>query len=175
MVNRKLTRSIVNWKMTFSVLAFIAVIVVYRLYIPFGVNVYKKGKQFYEQYQIRNSADKLTSKLNSIRKEITVIDSLLQCQEKRENDISGNMVDVLYSFADSSQFKTSKIETGECLKVLKHTETPVSVRGVGSYTALGKFTEKVENASWSTRIRQLVLKNVENGNVDAYVDFVVIE
>ena len=174
-MNNKLNSSLLNWKLTSAVLIILIIFSAYRMFIPLGMSVYKKTIQFYEQYQLRNNSDQLTLELGSIRKDIYMIDSLLSYQEKRKIGNTSNIVDVLYSFADSSQFKTSKVETSEQLSVLNHTEMPVNVKGTGSYRAAGKFVESIENASWSTRIRQVLMKEDKNGDIEMHVDFVVIE
>lgn len=170
-----LHKNLYNWKLTLLIFISLTVVIIFKLYIPFGISVYKRSKQFYEQYQLRNNSNQLTLELGSIRKDIYMIDSLLAYQEKRKIGNTSNIVDVLYSFADSSQFKTSKVETSEQLSVLNHTEMPVNVKGTGSYRAAGKFVESIENASWSTRIRQVLMKEDKNGDIEMHVDFVVIE
>ena len=100
---------------------------------------------------------------------------MLQYQATRKKGSQGSLVEVLYSFADSAKLKTSKVEIGERLSILNHTEIPVNVRGAGPYGSVGKFVECIENAQQSTRMRQIVLKSEGKDEVDAYLDFVLME
>jgi Tfp pilus assembly protein PilO len=149
--------------------------VITSVHIPLFTSVYKKVQNVHEQYKVSRNSQNMVTELNRIQNEIHVIDSLIQIQISRESEIKTGIVEALYIFADSSQMKPSKVEIGEKVAAGSRNETGISVSGTGTYAAMGRFVESIENYPRSTRIRQIVLKSTEKKSIEGFVDFVLME
>ena len=61
----------------------------------------------------------------------------------------------VYTAADSIGFDLRKVELGEGLATGKSVEIPLEFNGEGSYNAIGRLVETLENLPWTTRVRRL--------------------
>lgn len=87
---------------------------------------------------------------------------------------NNSTIDALYAFATSTGFKLNKVETGQVVMIEKTNETPYIIQGKGSYASIGSFIQQIENSRQSTRVRQIVMNNAENGQVETMIEFVAI-
>ena len=145
------------------------------VHVPYFSAVYNKILNVHEQYTVSKNSRNIELEMKKVQNDIQIIDSLIQIQINRESEIKTGIVEALYTFADSSHLKTSKVEIGEKLNVNGRKETGISVSGTGNFTSIGRFVEKIENYPRSTRIRQLVLKGTEKKSIDGFLDFVLME
>ncbi len=167
-----------NYINGFSFIAFVFVLSIYmvlNIHIPYCTDITKKIKSISEQYRVAQDTGSISKELTKKKHDIARIDSLLQLQMLRESEVKNGFIEALYLFADSAQLKTSKVEVGEKLSINNRNETSISINGTGSYLSIGKFIENIENYPKSTRVRQVVLKSSGKKDIDALVDFVLME
>lgn len=145
------------------------------LYIPLGKNTISEGKRLYTHFQKKRDAKLYPRQKMELNRQIALLDSVMQKFEARNQRKEALLVDALYTYADSAEFKTEKMEVGVPQKTGTHYETAVSIDGSGEYRAVGTFVGKIENSSQSTRIRQLIIKRKENNETDVFIDLVIRE
>jgi Tfp pilus assembly protein PilO len=145
------------------------------IYVPLAQICVKEGKMLFHHYTRKNAASTYPEALKNGEKDILLLDSLLEQIDNRKLHSEGTLVDELYRYADSAGFRTEKVEAGIPQQVAGHSETAISIEGIGTYTATGLFVEKIENNPQSTRIRQLTIKAGETRDPEVFVDVVVRE
>ncbi len=154
---------------------FLSIYMVLKVHIPYFIILTEKIKITSEQYRVAKDTVSISNELARKKNDIARIDSLLHFQILRESEVKSGIIEALYQFADSSRLKASKVEVGEKLTLNNRHETSISINGTGSYSSIGKFIEHIENYPKSTRVRQLVLKGNGKNDIEALVDFVLME
>lgn len=153
----------------------LSIYLVLNVHFPYCISIVKKTGSMYEQHKVANDTGSISAALSKKKDDISRIDSLLQFQILRESEVKTGIVEALYLFADSARLKASKVEIGEKLSINNRYETSVSINGTGSYSSIGKFIENIENYPKSTRVRQVVLKSDGKKDIEAIVDFILME
>lgn len=148
---------------------------VINIHFPYCISVAEKVKGIFEQHRVAEDTVSITTELSKKKHDIRRLDSLLQIQIQRESEVKNGIVEALYIFSDSARLKTAKVEVGARVAANNRHETSISVSGTGSYSSIGKFVENIENYQKSTRVRQLVLNGTPKKDIEALVDFVLME
>lgn len=168
-------KNILNGFLFVFTVLFFSIYMVLKVHIPYFTSTAEKIKTSSEQCRVAKDTGSISDELARKKNDIARIDSLLQLQILREAEVKSGIIEALYLFADSSRLKASKVEVGEKLTLNNRNETSISINGTGSYYSIGKFIENMENYPKSTRVRQLVLKSTGKKDIEALVDFVLME
>lgn len=164
-----------QWQIPVVIIIAVLIAIVYSVHVQLTVAAVKKTSEVLYNQKLLSHASEYSGQIKSIKKDINSLDSLLLTLKNRNNNDQKNIVEALYSYADSTGLKTSKIEIGTPLQVENHKEVSVAITGEGSYQSIGKFTELIENASQPVCIRNMVIKGAEERVLKVSMDFVVIE
>jgi Tfp pilus assembly protein PilO len=141
---------------------------------PYAQKLFSEGRALYGFWSLEKRAAAVKVKKKAIQQEVTLLDSLVTVYEQRMQGDEGLAAAMLYKRADSSGLSASRISVGEKVHAKGRDETGVTVRGRGSYAAIGRFCEAIENLPAPVRIRQIVIAPAGNGAIDAAIDFTLL-
>jgi Tfp pilus assembly protein PilO len=132
------------------------------------------GKQLFNQYTRKNDALNWPSIKQEALREIYLLDSLLRNIDQKNTAAGRTLIDELYVYAENTGIQISRVEAGAPQNGSKMKESSLQIEGYGSYTAIGKMIEKIENSSQSTRIRNMSLTSANNkGDIKLFIDVAV--
>lgn len=120
-------------------------------------------------------AETLPREIEGLRREALLLDSLLASVDNRKPFDEAQVVEEVYTLADSAGCGVSKVEIGEPIRVSSAVEIPITLNAKGSYESIGKLTDGVENSGYATRVRQMLLNKSGEDEGSLYLDFVVME
>jgi hypothetical protein len=163
------------WHISVALLAILIAAVVYEVQIPISRLIIKESTDFVVKKRLVNQVETFPDKQTKIEQDIHTIDSLVTVMKSSDEHDQKNFVENLYVYTDSAGLKPSKVEIGEVKTVKDHKEVTVSIKGTGTYEAIGKFSEKIENAHQPVRINQVVIKGIEQNLLSVSIDFVIVE
>lgn len=149
-------------------------ILIYKLLVPMAYSVFQDALGVYNQAKMKEDSGTVEKRIVELQKKIIYIDSLVSHISDYDTLQSADVISDLYTLADSVGLSTSKIESGTVLKGSSFSETPVVVRGQGEYKSMGRFVAGIENLDIPTRIRQVTMKNKDDGEGELYLDFVIM-
>lgn len=113
--------------------------------------------------------------IRALRRETTLLDSLLRSFENRKAFEEAQVVEEVYALADSAACSVAKVEIGEPIGVRNAVEIPITFTGRGSYESIGTLVDGIENSDYATRVRQVLLTKTGDDEGKLYLDFVVME
>ena len=119
-------------------------------------------------------ADSFGQELRNVKSDARMIDSLMTASHASRPFAEAVMLGTVYHLADSVGCTTGKLLIGDSVVIEGGKEVPVSYEGRGSYRALGKVIDGIENLEYSTRIRQIDMKRLDSDSGSMSVDFVVL-
>ena len=157
-----------------AVIAGLLLVLLAYVHMPYAENLLRRGGELYGFWGIASRTAELNARNKVVQKENLLLDSLMKTYDRNMRIDDNSIATTLYSRADSSGLKTSKIEIGEKTVTGGNREIPVSIQGYGSYAAVGKFCEAVENLPVPARIRLVSAEGTGRGNVKTVIDFVLL-
>jgi hypothetical protein len=158
----------------FPLLLTASVLLVSVLYLyPFFLDQFSKNRELISLFREKDNSVDIKKKIalyqNNSQKLIQLIASLDSTGVRNTS-----MIDSLYGFSGTAGFKLTKVETGQAVTIEKTRETPYLIQGKGSFASIGLFILQIENSKKSTRVRQIVMNNAENGQIETMIEFVTI-
>ena len=120
-------------------------------------------------------AEQLPQEIAAVRAKAARLDSLLLELENPRVFNEAEVLDILYSLADSAACDVGKVRIGEPVGVEGGAEIPIVFDGSGSYAAIGRFIDGIENMEYATRVRQVTMKAHGGDRGGVSVDFVIVE
>ena len=141
--------------------------------IPLFLEVFGKSKELFSLFREQERAEELPQQIETIRKTISQLEHISSTLDSSTKSPLP-LVDILYPYAHESKFTLQKVETGNPFPINNYHETSITIKGRGTYESIGSFSERIENHVQSTRIRQILMNNAEQENIDIVMEFVII-
>lgn len=142
--------------------------------VPYAEKLLQRGRGLYGFWALKERTVDVTLKKKKVQHEIRQLDSLIHIYETRVKTDEGAAAAMLYERADSTGIKNTRVTIGEKVAGKEYDETTVTVRGNGTYTAIGKFTAALENLPTPVRVRQITATAVKGDQIEAIIDFVLL-
>lgn len=162
----------------FETLALIVVaaimIDIVQVEIPYAGKLVRQASGLYGFWALKERAKEVAKQKTEIQYEIRQLDKLIKIYESRVRTDEGAAAAMLYERADSTGIKNTKVTIGEKVADKEYNETSVTVRGSGSYIAIGRFTAALENLPTPVRIRQVTATSVKGDGIEFIIDFVLL-
>lgn len=159
--------------LTMIVIAAIMIFIV-QVEIPYAGKLARQGSGLYGFWALKERTAAAIKEKKDIQHEVRQLDSLIKIYESRVKADEGAAAAMLYERADTAKIKNTKVTIGEKVAEKEYDETSVTVRGSGSYTAIGQFTAALENLPTPVRVRQVTATAAKGGEIDAIIDFVLL-
>lgn len=166
---------IIRWEIFPVVILVISLAVCVIVIFPLSKVTWKEGNKMWEKYSQIDNQDEIPLKIADTKKKIEVLDKNINIVKNRAMHGETDAVASLYAFADTARLRASKIEIRDTLNVEGHREIPVTITGKGDYNSIGKFMEQIENMQLFTGIKKVDLKGLDNGMIEANLEFVIIK
>jgi len=103
------------------------------------------------------------------------LDSLAAASHSSRRLDNTAVVGFIYALADSVGCASGKVETGQPVAADHAAETPFVFSGEGSWEAIGRFVDGIENMGSVTRVREVTIARTGEDRGSVTVDFVVVE
>lgn len=140
---------------------------------PLFTEQFTKSKEIIALFRAKEDQGVIQQKIDGYKVHTTKLSQLINSFDSSSQQ-TGSIIDKLYEFAGNAKFTLLKVETGEPVIIESLAETPYIIQGKGSYASIGTFIQQIENSKQSTRVRQIVMNNAENGQLETLIEFVVI-
>jgi Tfp pilus assembly protein PilO len=157
-----------------AALVVVLIVLIASVHVPYAEKVVRNGRDLYGFWAIEKRTAELKSRKAVIQKKNQLLDSLIKMHENSMYTDESSVAATLYKQADAAGMRTSKIEVGERTAVEDRSETPVTVRGSGTYAEVGRFCEAIENLPAPVRVRLVSAAGAGRGTVRAFIDFVLL-
>ncbi len=164
-----------QWHMIATVIIASCVFFAVSVLVPNGVKQLEALKQIKKDLSLAARAEHFPYRIVRIRSNMEAIDSLLKVVEQKDRFTPAQALDLVYSLADSSECKTEKVQIDDPIPAVSGKEIPVTYIGRGTYHAIGRFVQGIENMQYATRIRQAVLRKTEGDLGELVLDFIIME
>lgn len=126
--------------------------------------------------QFLAQAESLPHKLSAADSRERLLDSMTTQVANRPLFDEPTVLSGVYALAERTQCGVSKVEIGGSIAAGANTEIPLFMTGTGSYRAIGKLAEGLENMAYATRIRQLIVRDSKrSGELQFELDLIFIE
>ncbi|MBD3314530.1 MAG: hypothetical protein GF344_01975 [Chitinivibrionales bacterium] len=169
------TISIHRWYFALGLWLIALLAVIWYLIIPTSCARLADIAEIRADMAVATRAETLPRELATLQDEAKRIDSLLASFENQKAFREAQVVEKVYTLADSANCNVSKVEIGEPISVGDVVEIPIMLNGLGSYESIGKLIDGVENCEYATRVRQALLNKNGKDEGTLYLDFVVME
>ncbi|HEX2957295.1 MAG TPA: type 4a pilus biogenesis protein PilO [Chitinispirillaceae bacterium] len=140
---------------------------------PLFTEQFAKSKSIIATFREKENLDAIQQKIDTCKLHTAKLSQLINTCNLSSQP-AGAIIDLLYEYAGSAKFTLLKVETGEPVIIERFAETPYIIQGKGCYASIGTFIQQIENSRQSTRVRQIVMNNAENGQLETLIEFVVI-
>lgn len=167
--------SIQKWPLTAAIVIILLCASVLCVSTPLTVSIIKKTISLYRNNKMISCVKNYDEESRKLNADNIKLDSMLIIYREKHEHQKSNLVESLYTYADKAGIKTSKVEIGEPVRIDNHTENAINIKGQGSFAAIGKFTESIENADQSLRIRLLDINAEKDDLLNMTMDFVIVE
>lgn len=164
-----------RWEVLIVLLFTTIIIIVKSIILPIANSQITEGKEALTKLDFLKSTNSLDGKLLSLEKRISKVDSLINMSDNRESFSEPVIIEKIYNLAEQAGCNISKVQIEEPTSLNIGLEIPVMLKCSGNYEAIGKFTDGIENMNHATRIRQFSLKNIQRGNGEVSIEFVIME
>jgi Tfp pilus assembly protein PilO len=145
----------------------------YSVLYPLFIDQFSKSKDIISLFREKETSADIQERTIQYRSNAEKLSRLITTLDSTKVN-NNSIIDALYAYADSAKFRLNKVETGQSVSIEQTFETPYIIQGKGSYFSVGSFIQHIENNKQSTRIRQLVMNNAENRQLESLIEFVVI-
>jgi hypothetical protein len=140
---------------------------------PLFTKQFSKSREIIALFKEKDNKSIIQQKIDVYKLHTTKLSQLINAFDS-SSQRTGSIIDQLYEYAGNAKFTLLKVETGEPVILERIAETPYIIQGKGSYSSIGSFIQQIENSKQSTRVRQIVMNNAENGQLETLIEFVVI-
>jgi hypothetical protein len=155
------------------VITFLALYCAIAFLYPLFTEQFAKNRAIVALFREKDSQNIFQQKIDTYRLHKAKLSQLISSFDSSSTR-TGSIIDELYEFANSTKFTLLKVETDVSVHFERLSETPYIIQGKGSYASIGTFIQHIENSRQSTRVRQIVMNNAENGQLETLIEFVVI-
>ena len=163
-----------------GLLAWTAVLagVVWYIQAPLIVRQYEGIRGVMQDIAFIGRAETISAETAALTGRADKVEKLLSTGESRKEFNETDVVEGVYALADSAGCTVGKVLSGDVVVTENWIEHPLVFEGTGSYESLCRFVDGVENAEYSSRVRQLMMTHDSEGEKDRgelFLDFVVLE
>jgi Tfp pilus assembly protein PilO len=166
---------IIRWEILPFLITIISVTVFIIILVPFFFSIKGEYSRFLLKYTMIDRQNEINTEFKNRKLEISELDSLLNTLQRESNEGRQDIVSQVYTCSDSAHLSASKVQVSDKIIMDKYSETPVSVSVKGDYNGIGKFVEKIENLNVAACVRQVVMRGLDKGQIEANIEFVIIE
>jgi len=145
------------------------------VHTPLTVDSIKKCMAMYNNNKLAKNSASYDQESEKVSSDIMVLDSVLGIIRSRQNADRKTVMEMLYTHADSAGLKASKVTIGDAVRKNNVQVASIQVKGTGTYEAIGRFTEALENAEQSVRVRTLNITGEKGSDLSVSIDFEVTE
>jgi hypothetical protein len=163
-----------QWDLFAAVAVVVLLAVSWKVLTPFGKDVFSSVKNVYDNMTQLNKADSIALLPELTRMKADKIDSCMKSISSVRTVSEQAVPGAVYTLANQSGIKASKVEISGKTIAEQGTQIPVSFKGEGDYAACGKFLDGVENMQPAGRVLELNMKNTGSGVIGLFVNFVLI-
>ncbi len=152
--------------------------VVWYVQAPLIVRQYERVRGVMQDLAFIGRAETIAAETAALTRRADKVEELLSTGESRKAYKGTEVVDGVYALADSVGCTIENMSPAEAVVTENWIEHPLEFTGTGSYESLCRFVDGIENAEYSSRVRQLLMTHDEEGKRDRgelFVDFVVLE
>jgi Tfp pilus assembly protein PilO len=171
---KKSLNRIARFEVLAAALVVMLIVLIASVHVPYAAKVAVNGGKLYGFWAIEKRTVALKSRKVEMHEKNRQLDSLITMHEHTMHTDENSIAAALYEQAEKSGMRTSKIEVGEKTAVDDRFETPVIIRGSGTYAEVGRFCEAVENLPAPVRVRLVSASGAGKGTIRAFIDFVLI-
>jgi Tfp pilus assembly protein PilO len=164
-----------RWEAGLSIFVLLLLWLVIILVAPFAASQVRRVADLSALRSSIKKSGELDRELATTKAQTHELDSLLHAVTERKPLRETDLVGQVYALADSAGCRTGKVEILPAIVTGKGKETPVLFRGAGTYAAMGKFVDGIENMGYVTRVRQLTMSKTSGDVGSLTLDFVVID
>jgi len=145
------------------------------IHTPLTVDSIKKCMAMYNIKKLAKNSEYYDKESGKVASDILVLDSVLNVIRSRQSAGSKTVIEMLYTYADSAGLKASKVNIGDAIEKNHVRTTAIQIKGSGTYEAIGRFTEALENAAQSVRLRTMNISGEKGSDLTVSIDFEVTE
>ena len=151
----------------------IAWLLVTLLIVPYASTLFEKGMDLYGFWNVEKSISSRTQEKKQLQHDVQVLDSLATSAVTRRKVDEGSITSMLYDRAIAAGTQGTKIALGEKKSLGASLELPLTVRGVGSYQAIGRLVASLEDIPAPLCVRQAAIAKTTSGAIEIVVDCVI--
>ncbi|NLD93271.1 MAG: type 4a pilus biogenesis protein PilO [Fibrobacter sp.] len=175
MTNKKQNVQIQWYYITLTILFIALGCVFVYVHTPLTVDSVKKCMAMYNNAKLAKNSEYYDRETEKVTSDIQILDSVLTVIRNRQNADSKTVMEMLYTYADSAGLRASKVNIGDVIEKNHLRTMAIQIKGSGAYEAIGRFTEALENAVQSVRVRTMNISGENSGDLKVSIDFEVTE
>jgi hypothetical protein len=176
MTNNKKQNIQIQWYyITLAILFIVLGCVFVYVHTPLTVDSIKKCMAMYSNAKLAKNSEYYDRESEKVTSDIQVLDSVLTIIRNRQNAGGKTVMEMLYMYADSAGLRASKVNIGDVIEKNHVRTTSIQIKGSGTYEAIGRFTQALENAEQSVRLRTMNISGEKGSDLTVSIDFEVTE
>lgn len=152
--------------------------VAWHIQAPLAIRQYERIRGVMQDIAFIGRAETIAAETAALTRRANAVEEILHTGESRKEFSETEVVEGVYALADSAGCTVGKVLSGDAVVTENWIEHPLVFEGTGSYESVCRFVDGIENAEYSSRVRQLMITSDEEGKHDGgelFLDFVVLE
>ncbi len=173
-------KHITHFRWYIGLVAWVAALAGVAWYIqaPLAIRQYERIRGVMQDIAFIARAETIVVETAVLTRRSDAVEEILGTGESLKEFNETEVVEGVYALADSQDCTVGKVLSGDAVVTENWIEHPLVFEGAGSYESLCRFVDGIENAEYSSRVRQLMITSDKEGKHDGgelFLDFVVLE